>query len=56
MSSAAKTKSTRKYPCALCGREDVATNMTYSRFTGNRFCFDRGGCAKRKAKTKKAFQ
>lgn len=53
MTPVAKAQSSRKYPCALCGRAGTAVNMLYSRFTGNRFCLDRSSCEKRKAKLKK---
>jgi hypothetical protein len=44
-----------RHACAICGHESEAEQMTYSRFTGNRYCNDDDACqrrAKKQAKTK----
>ena len=28
----------RRYPCAMCGRQEQAERMVYSRHTRNRYC------------------
>ena len=32
------SKTPPRYPCAMCGKQHEAEEMTYSRFTGNRYC------------------
>lgn len=32
------------YPCGRCGRKSTAEQMTYSRFTGRRYCHDTRAC------------
>ena len=39
--------SERRYRCGVCGKQDTAANMIYSRHTGARYCKDMGACRKR---------
>lgn len=44
---------TPRYACNRCGKRGLAEKMVYSRHTGNRYCTDLDGCARRAANRRK---
>jgi len=42
-----------KYPCARCGHRSKAEQMTFSKWTRNRYCADLDACTRRKKRAER---
>lgn len=51
--AALTVETTRRYPCARCGRRQPASLMVFSRFSRNHYCADLGACQKRAKRLKR---
>ena len=46
MTTAVAKRTTKKHPCARCGRKDVADRMVFSKWTRSHYCGPGRGCGK----------